>query len=315
MERMKNSYENRSKTFLTRRTPVIIRIDGKAFHTYTRGLDKPFDEGLIQDMNETAIYLCQNIQGVKCAYVQSDEISILVTDYDNLDTQAWFDYNVQKMVSISASLATAKFNQLRLQKLIQTNVELMFDEQKEENQFLPTTSQSFISIIDNFELANFDSRVFNIPKDEVANYFLARQKDAVKNSISTVAQSLYSQKELENKNGNEQQEMIFQKGINWNDFPSGHKRGRAIAKNTYVNNKLIEDKQEYVIGDLWYQPNNQSQFYPDKRGRLLELSEMEDYNGFYKDWCDAKIESVRTKWEVVETPLTFNETFFKKFIN
>ena len=80
MARIKNNYEGRSRTFLTRRTPVIIRLDGKAFHTYTRGLDKPFDEGLIEDMQQAAIYLCQNIQGAKCAYVQSDEISILVTD-------------------------------------------------------------------------------------------------------------------------------------------------------------------------------------------------------------------------------------------
>jgi len=306
-ERMKNNYENRSKTFLTRRTPVIIRIDGKAFHTYTRGLDKPFDEGLIQDMNETAIYLCQNIQGAKCAYVQSDEISIVLTAYDNLGTQAWFDYNVQKMHSISASLATAKFNQLRSSRYLKELLELDGN--------LPEYIVEQLKEKDAIKLANFDSRVFNIPKDEVANYFLARQKDAVKNSIFTVAQSLYSQKELENKNGDEQQEMIFQKGINWNDFPSGHKRGRTILKNTYVNNKLIEDKQEYVIGDLWYQPNNQSQFYPDKRGRLLELSEMEDCNGFYEDWCDIKIESIKTKWEVVETPLSFDETFFKKLIN
>ena len=92
MKRMKENYENRSKIFLTRRTPVIIRLDGKAFHTYTRGLDKPFDSGLINDMQDTAIYLCQNIQGAKCAYVQSDEISILVTDFDDINTQAWFDY-------------------------------------------------------------------------------------------------------------------------------------------------------------------------------------------------------------------------------
>ena len=114
MQRMKDNYESRSHTFLTRRTPVIIRLDGKAFHTYTRNLEKPFDEGLIEDMQLTAKYLCENIQGAKCAYVQSDEISILLTDYDKLDTKAWFDYNVQKMCSISASLATGKFNQLRL---------------------------------------------------------------------------------------------------------------------------------------------------------------------------------------------------------
>jgi tRNA(His) 5'-end guanylyltransferase len=210
MSRIKSNYEVRNRHILTRRTPVILRLDGKAFHTYTRGLNKPFDEGLISDMQETAIYLCQNIQGAKCAYTQSDEISILVTDYDDLNTQSWFDYNQSKMVSISASLATGIFNQLRLQREVLTELENTWD--------------SYMYHIKNFKsfkpefLANFDSRSFNIPKEEVANYFYARQKDAVKNSIAMLAQSLYSHKELHNKNGSEMQEMCFQKGHNWNDL-------------------------------------------------------------------------------------------------
>lgn len=206
MKRIKENYESRSRHYLTRRTPVIIRIDGKAFHTYTRGLKKPFDEELINDMNYTAISLCAHIQGAKCAYIQSDEISILLTDYDNLQTDAWFNYEVQKVSSISASLATSIFNTYRIRR---RNWNLQ--------------GELLIS-----EMANFDSRVFNIPKEEVANYFLARQKDCVKNSISSAAQALYSHKELEGKNGNEQQEMLFQKGINWNDYPEGWKRGRFV---------------------------------------------------------------------------------------
>lgn len=195
-DRMKNYYENRTRHFLARRTYTIIRIDGKAFHTYTVGLDVPFDEGLIISMNETAKYLCASIQGAKLAFVQSDEISILLTDFDQLTTDAWFDGNIQKIVSVSASLATAKFNFLRLNKI-----------------------------------ALFDSRVFQIPSNvEVENYFIWRQQDATRNSIQAVAQSLYSHRELEGKNTNEQQEMIFQKGINWNDFPIGQKRGRLIVK-------------------------------------------------------------------------------------
>ena len=221
MTRMKSDYENRSKTFLTRRTPVIIRLDGKAFHTYTRGLNKPFDEGLIEDMEATTKFLCENIQGVKLGYCQSDEISLLLTDYETLDTQAWFDYNVQKMTSISASMATAKFNQLRLQRNIGSefdygNVRYM------DSEFL------------NNKLAFFDSRVFNIPKEEVSNYFLARQKDAVKNSIAMLAQSLYSHgtpnSELYKKNQSEMQEMCWQKGHNWNDLNYKKKRGCTIIK-------------------------------------------------------------------------------------
>ena len=217
MTRMKSNYENRSKTFLTRRTPVIIRCDGKNFSSYTKGLKKPFDEGLIEDMEATTKFLCENIQGVKLGYCQSDEISLLLTDYETLDTQAWFDYNVQKMTSISASMATAKFNQLRLQRNIGSefdygNVRYM------DSEFL------------NNKLAFFDSRVFNIPKEEVSNYFLARQKDAVKNSIAMLAQSLYSPKELHKKNQSEMQEMCWQKGHNWNDLNYKKKRGCTIIK-------------------------------------------------------------------------------------
>lgn len=193
---MKDNYESRSKTFLTRRTPAIIRVDGKAFHTYTKGLNKPFDNDLIEDMNYTAINLCNNIQGAKLAYVQSDEISILLTDYDTLQTDAWFNYNVQKICSVSASMATAYFNSKRASD----------------------------------KLAFFDARIFNIPREEVSNYFLARQKDCIKNSIGSVAQSLYSSKELNCKNQNEQQEMIFSQGVNWNDFSSDLKRGRTFTK-------------------------------------------------------------------------------------
>lgn len=209
MKRMKSNYENRYKFFLTRRTPVIIRIDGKSFHTYTRGLTKPFDEGLIEDMKNTTIFLCENIQGAKLGYTQSDEISILITDYDNLETSAWFDYSIQKISSISASLATAEFNRLRtITHFKKWDNEHAFDEKQ----------------------AFFDSRCFNIPKEEVANYFLARQKDAVKNSISMLAQSLYSHKELHCKNAKDMQEMCFQKGYNWDKLHYSKKRGSTIMK-------------------------------------------------------------------------------------
>lgn len=269
MQRMKANYESRNRTFLTRRTPVIIRLDGKAFHTYTRGLDKPFDEGLIQDMQETAIYLCQNIQGAKCAYVQSDEISILITDYDTLQTDAWFDYNVQKMCSISASLATGRFNQLRVNRELSNK----WDEDKY------SLDDLLDEIVSKYTIANFDSRVANYPKEEVSNYFLARQKDAVKNSIAMLAQSLYSHgtpsSELHGKNSNEMQEMCFQKGHNWNDLHFSKKRGSFIVKNTYVNDRLADD------------------MYP-----------------FNKQEGDIE----RSKWEVVETPFTFSESDFEKWL-
>ena len=216
-DRMKDFYEDRTRHKLARRTNTIIRIDGKAFHTYTKGLQRPFDQGLMEDMNKTTEYLCQNIQGAKFGYVQSDEISILITDYDDITTHAWFDGNLQKMASIAASLATAKFNQLRMARSTWEGSDIAGYLEQDD--------------IENFKLAHFDARVFQIPyQEEVINYFVWRQQDATRNSISSVAQSLYSAKELHGKKTSDMQEMIFQKGINWNDYSPREKRGSAIRK-------------------------------------------------------------------------------------
>ena len=110
--RMKENYENISKTKLLRRTPVAIRIDGKAFHTFTRGFKKPFDDILIKSMEETMLYLCKNIQGCVLGYHQSDEITLILTDYKRFNSDAWFDYEVQKLCSIAASMATLAFNRI-----------------------------------------------------------------------------------------------------------------------------------------------------------------------------------------------------------
>lgn len=216
---MKEYYEDRTRNVLPRRTYSIIRIDGKAFHTYTKGLQRPFDDKLMNDMDETAGFLCKNIQGAKFAFVQSDEISILLTDFEELTTDAWFDGNIQKMVSVSSSLATAKFNELRPGKL-----------------------------------AFFDSRVFTIPNNvEVENYFIWRQQDTTRNSISSVCQSLYSHNQLEGKNTTEQQEMIFQKGTNWNDFATKYKRGRVIEKQLYEKEGATRSKWVMVEPPIFTQ--------------------------------------------------------------
>lgn len=229
--RMKEFYENRTKQFLPRRTHTIIRIDGKAFHTYTKGLKRPFDEGLIGDMNETAKFLCKEIQGARLGYVQSDEISILLTDFDKLTTSAWFDGNVQKITSVSSSLATAKFNELRLIRFFQT-FHIPEDQPVDHLDVWCEKRKAF-----------FDSRVFTIPSlTEVENYFIWRQQDATRNSIQSVAQSLYSHKELNNKSTNQLQEMIFQKGVNWNDYDDGLKRGRLIVKEDYLKEDSIRSR-------------------------------------------------------------------------
>ncbi len=303
MIRMKENYESRSKTFLIRRTPVIIRIDGKAFHTYTKGLNKPFDEDLIEDMQSTAIYLCQHIQGAKCAYTQSDEISILVTDFDTLTTDAWFDYNVQKMTSVSASLATGIFNYLRFQRYYSTNQHLIehFGATEDEIQMEEVYYKIDVADIINYFpikqlLANFDSRVFNIPPDEVGNYFYARQRDAVKNSISMLAQSLYSHKELHGKNGNEMQEMCFQKGHNWNDLHWSEKRGSFIIKNLYVNNEIASiENGLFKENEDWYKID------PIVSGKVMTNTKLEN-------------PIIRSKWEIIETPERFTQANFVKFL-
>lgn len=224
--RMK-SYESVSKTYLVRRMPVIIRIDGKAFHTFTKGFEKPFDMVLRHTMWETCKSLCSSIQGCKIAYTQSDEISLLLTDYENIKTSAWFDDNAQKMASVSASIATLAFNRAFSSEVEKWVVE-KFDCDNIASKHLNAT------YLNAEYKALFDSRVFNLPKEEVCNYFIWRQRDASKNSVSMVGRSCFSQKELSKRNTNEIQEMLFQsKRINWNDFPTYQKRGACVYRELY----------------------------------------------------------------------------------
>jgi len=241
-DRMKGFYENCYRIFLPRRTYTIIRVDGKSFKSYTNNLNEPFDDGLINDMNEAAKYLCKNIQGSKFAYVQSDEISILITDFEKLTTSAWFDNNLLKMTSISASLATSKFNQLRIYR----EMEEVFDQ--------PTNILDVQKAIKDIKLAEFDSRVFQIStKIEVYNYFLWRQQDATRNSIQKVGQTFIGKNNLKNINCKNIQEILFtEKGINWNDYDPKYKRGRMISKNSdnkwdVVDVPIFSQEQEFLL--------------------------------------------------------------------
>ncbi|MBC5744690.1 hypothetical protein FMM74_014160 [Lachnospiraceae bacterium MD308] len=218
--RMKTFYEEISKIRLMRRCPVICRLDGKAFHTFTRGFKRPFDDVLIKTMQETAKYLCENIQGCQLAYTQSDEISLLLIDYQRFETSAWFDYEIQKMCSISASMATMAFNRI----FSETVSDLKVDNTKPMNRYFEAVYLG----------AMFDARVFNIPKEEATNYFYWRQLDASRNSIQMVGQANFSNKELQHKSCNDIQDMLMtQKGINWNDLPTYQKRGSCIIKEDY----------------------------------------------------------------------------------
>lgn len=224
-DRMK-TYESIPKTFLTRRVPVIIRLDGKAFHTFTRGMKKPFDNILIQTMQDTMKYLCENIQGCVLGYTQSDEITLVLTDYETITTDAWFGYNVQKMTSISASMATLAFN-----KFFEENCNIFWDSYYEAWNHTEEETKYNEMLYSKLNKALFDSRVFSIPKEEVCNCLIWRQQDATRNSIQSVGQANFSQKQLHGKSCDMIQDMLFtEKGINWNDFPTDCKRGSCCYK-------------------------------------------------------------------------------------
>lgn len=231
-DRMKNNYENITRYYLTRRMPVIIRVDGRSFHTFTRGFNKPFDDILVNTMQDTMKYLCENIQGCVLGYTQSDEISLVLTDYAEITTDAWFGNNLQKMCSVSASMATLAFNKFfsgRVQDFMYACCDEFGDNVLPEKQ---NDYDNAVKVYFNkLNAAMFDSRVFTIPKEEVCNYLIWRQQDATRNSIQSVGQANFSQKELHGKSCNKIQDMLMlQKGINWNDYSTTLKRGSCCIK-------------------------------------------------------------------------------------
>ena len=242
--RMKEFYEQVPKMRLVRRMPVAIRIDGKAFHTFTKGFHKPFDDILIKTMQETTKYLCENIQGCVLGYTQSDEITLILVDYQKLTSSAWFDYEVQKLCSISASMATMAFNKYFEENVTNEVLEYkMIPHCVEIQQGIKEYHNTLIAALD--KGATFDARCFNIPKEEVTNLIYWRQLDATRNSIQMVGQANFSHKELQNKSCNDIQDMLHeQKGINWNDYPTVCKRGTAII---YIN---YQNPQSLTNGDI-----------------------------------------------------------------
>lgn len=222
--RMKNFYENPAKTQLLRRVPVAIRIDGKAFHTFTRGFQKPFDPVLMDAMQRTMKYLCENIQGCVFGYTQSDEITLILIDYQKLTSDAWFDYEVQKITSVSASMATMIFNKYFSENIIKYNS--THDPLIEENKYL---IERYVNAAE--KGAMFDARCFNIPKEEVTNLIYWRQLDAMRNSIQMVGQAHFPHTKLKDKTCNDIQDMLMvEYGINWNTFTIPCKRGTACIK-------------------------------------------------------------------------------------
>ena len=225
--RMKTYYEEVTKTKLVRRMPVAIRVDGKAFHTYTKEMKKPFDMVLVETMQKTMKYMCENIQGCVLGYTQSDEITFILVDYENLDTSAWYDYEVQKVASISASMATIGFRNAMEDYF---NVRRFFGklDMAEYEKYMQNS-------------AMFDARCFNIPKEEVTNLLYWRELDAIRNSIEACGQAHFTQKELNGKNSGEIKEMLKAKGFVWEEMPTMLQRGSCCIRGT--DRKWMIDKE------------------------------------------------------------------------
>lgn len=219
-DRMKR-HEDVTRLRLMTRMPVIIRLDGKAFHTLTRGMEKPYDKEFSRAMQSTALYLCQQVQCCRLAYVQSDEISLLLVDYEEINTAAWFDADLRKIVSISAAMASVSFD----------------------------SHKHLTNHLDAHPV--FDSRAWNLPREEVCNYFIWRQQDAVRNSIQSLAQAHFSAKEIHGLSCPKLQEKLFtEKGVNWNDLPAVQKRGscvRRVLSDTHPVEPGGRQKHEWMV--------------------------------------------------------------------
>ncbi|MNL91168.1 tRNAHis guanylyltransferase [compost metagenome] len=247
-DRMKE-YERVTRTYLTRRVPVIIRLDGKAFKTFTSGLKKPFDEIFRAAMMHTAKYLCENIQGCKFAYTQSDEITLLLTDYENINTEAWYNYNVSKMTSISASMCSVAFNKFFMDLVGEYKSLNYFNDGEEIKNYISTLKRKLMTAV-------FDSRVFNIPKEEVCNEFLWRQRDAIRNSIQSVARCYLGGK-LDNKSNEILRELLKEKGEEymWEKQPRKYTVGVCVYKESaldfpFDSDEYKESRKSWVINEM-----------------------------------------------------------------
>lgn len=203
-ERMRR-LEKCSNFYLPIRAPVIVRVDGKCFRTLTKKLGTNFDNHLANCMNSAAIELCKEFGGSRFAYVCSDEISLLLTDFENRNSQAFLDYRTNKLNSISASLASVQFT-------------VQFGEK-----------------------ALFDSRSISVPMMEVVNYFIWRQTDYIRNNISSLAREHFSHKDLKNKNKSQMIEMLKSKGVGYEEQKNQWKYGRCIIKDENHNWKVDEE--------------------------------------------------------------------------
>lgn len=225
-DRIKNNYERRAKHYLTRRTPVVIRVDGRAFHTLTKAFHKPFDSRFIEAMILASTHVFSEVQGCKIAYIQSDEASFVLTDYDDLQTQAWFDYCQNKIESITAALMSVAFGR-------------------------------YLRLMGNTDLAVFDARAFNIPENEVANYLLWRAKDWHRNSIQMLAQANFPHGCLQGLSASQALTKLDAAGHPWDRLDNVEKNGTFLVANNLIGIHEQTDVRDHYeeIAQLWDRVN------------------------------------------------------------
>lgn len=178
--------------------PIVVRLDGRAFHTFTKGLNRPFDERLSNMMIDTTIELVKQTHA-SIGYTQSDEITLVFSGSD----QPLFGGRQSKIETTLAAIASAKFNQL-----------------------LMTTIPEKVSL-----LPTFDARAFQYPTKELAvESLIWRETDATRNSLTMLAHAHYSHKELQGKGFKAKHDMLHAVGVNWNDMPVHFKRGTYIKR-------------------------------------------------------------------------------------
>lgn len=244
-DRMKE-YESRNQYYLQKRTPVCIRVDMRAGHTFTRGFARPFDEVFGNAMVRTMEYCAKNIGNCVFAYCQSDEITFILVDYAKLETDAWFDYRTDKLCSISASMASTAFNIFFKEEMMRQHaIDLFSHDSPIFNAHYKAAEKG----------AMFDARCFNIPKEEATNLIYWRQLDATRNSIQMVGQANFSHNELQGCSCNVIQDMLHeQRGINWNDYPTRWKRGVAWTKEKGIdfNMPILKGEDRKYVDELIY---------------------------------------------------------------
>ena len=270
-KRMK-AYENESNRKLVKKLPVIIKIDGRAFSTFAEKLEKPFDDILIDSMHETMRYLCKHVTGCVLGYCQSDEISLLVQGYKNEDTQPWFNFKLNELCSVVASMATFAFNRAFENNVTEFYNDWLQGEYREDF----TKDNERLDVL--FECCDkgalFKAWAFNLPFNEVTNYFYCRQSDGIRNSIELMGQANFSPEQLHGVNADGIKKMLLENGIDYNKVPTYKQRGvcciktmmpsfspdkKPTLKKVWVNDIDIPifkgDGREYIeskIGDAYY---------------------------------------------------------------